>query len=187
MSTNLIKITKLARRCLGIGGSLAVLFAAVGLATHGCGVRQPKKISLPVGASVILKPQPLTASAAGKDHPTSNVRLVINLEGKLISENDDAELWVYEKRGDTTPLHKFSTRDLASMYKDSKCTSKLVEHLDNALKGDALFCNGAFDLNHAGFFVLKLDGGKKEEEATSFITDYYDAADDLQSIVLFFS
>jgi len=187
MITNLIKITKVARRLLGLGGSLAVLFAVVGIAAHGCGVRQPKKISVPVGASVILKPQPIMASNTGKANASSNVRLVINLEGKLISENDDAELWVYERRGDTTPLHKFSTRELASMYKDSKCTSKLVEHLDNAIKGDALFCNGAFDLNHAGFFVLKLDGGKIEEEATSFITDYYDAADDLQSIVLFFS
>ena len=187
MSANLIKITKLARRFLGIGGSLAVIFAVAGLAAHGCGVRQPKKISLPVGTSVILKPQPIMASNTGKANTASNVRLVINLEGKLISENDDAELWVYEKRGDANPLHKFSSRELASMYKDSKCTSKLVEHLDNALKGDALFCNGTFDLNRAGFFLLKLDGGKTEEEATSFITDYYDAADDLQSIVLFFS
>lgn len=187
MSANLIKITKLARRLLGIGGSLTVLFTVIGLAAQGCGVRQPKKLSVPVGASVILKPQPIMASNTGKTNATSNVRLVINLEGKLINENDEAELWVYERRGDSTPLHKFSTRELASMYKDSKCTSKLVEHLDNALKGDALFCNGAFDLNHAGFFVLKLDGGKKEEEATSFITEYYDAADDLQSIVIFFS
>ena len=164
----------------------AVVIGAV-VAANGCGVIPPHKTTMAVGSSVTLMPVPIKSPVAtGQSDAYPNVHLVVNYEGKILSPDDKAEVWIYESPGATTPLYKLSTSDLVNAYKTTKCTSQLVTHLNNALKGDGLFCGGALDVKRMHYFVLKIPG-HADETATSLIHEYSDPGDQVVSIVIPFT
>ena len=174
--------TKIALGLSGIAGLLVAMVSAM----PGCGVTPPRKVSLPLGTTTVLPSIPFHEKVAPKpSHSYANLRLVINFEGRIIGPADDAELLMYESEASATPKYRFSTKALQTAYQDTKCSQQLVNHLNNAITGDALFCNHALDISKMRYFVLKL-AGHPDETATSYLTEYIDQTDELLSITIAF-
>ncbi|MCX6108277.1 MAG: hypothetical protein NTZ90_01575 [Proteobacteria bacterium] len=176
------------KRTLASLAAVGAVVVGVLLVSNGCGVIPPHKTSIAVGSTVTLKPvalrSPSETAAQSVGYP--NVHLVVNYEGKLLSPEDKVEVWIYENAKSPTPLYKLSTSDLVNAYKTTKCTSQLVTHLNNAIKGDGLFCSGALDVKRMGYFVLKIPG-HEDEIATSLIYEYADPGDQVVSVVIPFT
>ncbi len=174
-------------RTLASLATIAAVVVGFVLIANGCGVIPPHKNTMAVGSSVTLKPVAIKSpTSAGQSGDYPNVHLVVNYEGKLLTPEDKVEVWIYESPGLATPLYKLSTSDLVNAYKTTKCTSQLVTHLNNAIKGDGLFCNGALQIKRMGYFVLKIPG-HEDEIATSLIYEYADPGDQVVSVVIPFT
>jgi len=174
------------RTLASLAAIAAVVVGAV-IVANGCGVIPPHKTTLAVGSSITLMPvQMKSPTAAGQASDYPNVHIIVNYEGKLLTPDDKAEVWIYESPSAATPLYKLSTSDLVNAYKTTKCTSQLVTHLNNALKGDGLFCSGALEVKRMHYFVLKMPG-HADETATSLIYEYADPGDQVVSVVIPFT
>ncbi len=144
--------------------------------------RATHQIFPPIGVPVKLE----AVSNANPSKPHSeyaNILVYFVLGSRSLQHQENATVSLFAKKGDDLPIYQFTTAELRERYRATNCTGSVLGYLENAMDGDALFCNNALDLSKVTYFEAKLASGKTKT-ATSYVVDFVRENEDLISITI---
>ena len=157
-------------------------FAILGFTVvSGCGKTMPRPTMLE-NEKIVLKA--MTPSRDGPVHlPLTNLRTVIEVEGKSLDSSSAFEILFFKTEGDYEPLYRFNTEEYAKAVQSTKCKPDILARQEKADAAVGIFCNASMNLSLVHSFVLKRPG-KNDLTATGAVPDYEDPATGLRSVVI---